>query len=439
MRRKILNIIIVILASLLVIGILCFGYYRLFMNPYRGTISEFDSSRELETVLTRGQAEEDLKYLYEHLESRHPAWLDGSAELTDAVKVQYEKELMDLGYTVTELQLLQAASRITAKLHDGHTGIDLKDPGVSLYINDFSQINDYGKPVSINGIPTEDIYQSYLAMASYELDFYAEAKFKNSICYEIPLRMYGVDTSNGVDMTFNTPNGEKTYHYKFVPISQVVGDDNKENDVNWVYYSIDKEKNMGIFTLKKCTCDEEYRQALDCFFNEVFANGITNIAVDLRNNGGGNSMVANEFLKYIDIDTYNSWDCDVRCGWYLWKFKDITNTNQKKPSVFDGKIYVMTNTYTYSAAMDFAMLIGDNGLGVLVGSTSGNSPDAYGDCLYFQMPNSKFIVIISYKRWHRLDSTKSGEPLIPDYQVPESEVLNKIYELIGENQRKVTW
>ncbi len=430
MKRKIVHKFAVVFISLFLLTALGFGYYRFFMYPQRGRITSFEDSAKLDTVLSYSQAKEDIDYLYRHLKSRHPAWLDGSDNLTEAVKQQYEKEIMNLGDTVTVLQLWQAAGRITATLHDGHTWVEWENPGDWYYINDFSQRNYYGEPISIDGIPTEDVYKKYLTMVSYELDFYAAAKFANVIYYEPLLRMCGVDTSDGVDIAFNTPDGEKTYHYSFVPFADVQGNDKKESD-DWAYFSIDKEKNLGVFTLKKCICNDEYKQILDDFFNEVFADGITNIAVDLRGNGGGNSMVANEFLKHIDIDSYNEWDSEVRCGWYLMKFRDNTVANQKKEHVFSGKIYVLTDTFTYSSAMDFAMLIEDNKLGLLVGGTSGNRPDAYGDCLYFQMPNSKLAVSVSYKKWYRIDLTKSGEPLTPDYEVPSSEALKKVYELIS--------
>jgi hypothetical protein len=294
-------------------------------------------------------------------------------------------------------------------------------------------VKEYGYPVSVDGIPAEDVLATYLTMASYELDFYAEAKFyDNVICDETLLRMCGIDTADGVDMVFRTADGERTYHYTFVPIDQVAGYEKNENESAWVRYEIDKERNLGIFTLKKCIVGDEYLRVLDDFFGEVFADGITNIAVDLRGNGGGNSQVANEFLKYVNVDSYDSWDNAVRLGWYLLKNTDITHTNPKKNPVFDGSIYVLTNTYTYSSAMDFAMLIGDNDLGVLVGGTSGNSPDSYGDCLYFQLPNSKITVSISYKRWYRVDPAKRGQPLTPDCEVPASEALDKVYELIGK-------
>ncbi len=103
--------------------------------------------------------------------------------------------------------------------------------------------------------------------------------------------------------------------------------------------------------------------------------------MDLRGNGGGNSRVANKFLQYIDVETYRSWDSAIRYGWLLKQNKDVIVNNHKQSETFSGDLYVLTDTFTYSAAMDFAMLIGDNDLGILVGTPSGNLPDSYGDSL----------------------------------------------------------
>lgn len=90
---------------------------------------------------------------------------------------------------------------------------------------------------------------------------------------------------------------------------------------------------------------------------------------------------------------------------------------------------MLTDTWTYSAAMDFAMLIQDNGLGTIVGSPSGNLPDSYGDCLFFQLPNSGMPLTVSYKRWYRIDKSKAGEPIMPDIVVEPEKALEKVYEL----------
>ena len=131
------------------------------------------------------------------------------------------------------------------------------------------------------------------------------------------------------------------------------------------------------------------------------------------------------------MDEYQSWDSAVRFGWYLLKNEDISYQNQKKKQVFDGALYVLTDTWSYSAAMDFAMMVADNDLGTIVGKPSGNLPDSYGDSLLFQLPNSKLLMCVSYKKWYRIDQTKAGQPIMPDVEVSSDEALEKVYELIG--------
>ena len=169
------------------------------------------------------------------------------------------------------------------------------------------------------------------------------------------------------------------------------------------------------------------------FFNEVNDKSIENIAVDLRGNGGGNSGVANAFLQYINVDMYNSWDSAVRFGPVLWKNKNVVIKNIKKDNPFSGSLYVLTDVYSYSSAMDFAMLIKDNNLGLVLGEASGNSPDSYGDNLYFQMPNSKLYFSVSHKKWYRINKEKAGLPIEPDYECASADAVETLYKIISKN------
>lgn len=420
-----------VISIVLIAAILISSIFYLTMYPRRGTVRNFDNSKPFDAVLTRNEAEQDLTYFYNHLRSRHPAWLDGSELLTQAVENQYNNELANLNDTVMVLELWQSAGRIAAQLNDGHTWVKWKNPNTTLYIDNFMQLSDYGSPLAINGVPIGEILDQYLMMTSFELQFYAEAIFYKTVIVTEPLLIFcGVDTSEGVEMTFETENGKQIYHYNFVPLEQVIRYENDAQNEPWVHYDIDPESSVGIFTLRSCNDNKEYQAKLDSFFKEVFAYDLENVVVDLRGNGGGNSRVANKFLQYIDVETYRAWDSAIRYGWFLKQNKDVVVNNHKQAETFSGELYVLTDTFTYSAAMDFAMLIGDNDLGVLLGTPSGNLPDSYGDCLFFQMPNSGLLISISYKSWHRIDSSQAGEPVMPDYVVPSEDALNKAIELI---------
>lgn len=432
-KKKLILGVIAVCAVVLVLGGLV--YYKLCMDPYRGTVKNREYSKELDTLLSTEEALEDLEYMMERFRNHHPAWLEDDNQRVADVEKQYEAEVTAIRETQGDLSVLalyQAASRIAAKMHDGHTypywnGEELR------YIHDFTQVKTLGKPITIDGIPTAELLEAYKLVTAYEVEFYVEEQFWSQVIIsEYALRLCGLDTTDGVTMSFDEDGELTEYHYDFVPIAEVQGYEYSEEEEPWVSYEIDKENSVGIFTLTTCVNDKEYRKVLDDFFAEVFAGNIENVVVDLRYNGGGNSGVANEFITYLNVEEYDSWDSGVRLGWYLHKSENVVYNNKKKPQVFDGQLYVLTNIKTYSAAMDFAMLIADNDLGILVGEPSGNLPDSYGDILRFQMPNSKLMLGVSYKRWYRIDQSKSGQPILPDYEVSSSEALRKVYELIGE-------
>jgi hypothetical protein len=429
--KKLNNKTIRIISTVLLIAILLGVVYYFLFYPRRGVLTKFDPSLPLDHVLTQREAARDLEYFYNHLKTRHPVWLDGPEQLVLAVEDQYQTEIDQLGEQVTVLELWQASGRIAAQLGDGHTWVTWNDPQNPLYIDSFKQLDDYGAPLAINDVPIGEIMNKFLSMIPVEWLPYAEAIFFNNVIISESLLTYsGVDTSDGVDMTFKTDESEQTLHYVFVPYQRVEKYANSAEDDHWVSYVIDQEKDVGIFTLQNCVNNEEYRLTLDAFFSEVFTNNITNVIVDLRGNGGGNSSVANEFLTYIDVDAYKMWDSDVRNGWYLQKNRDHVIENPRKAETFNGNLFVLTDTFTYSSAMNFAMLVGDNDLGTLVGEPSGNIPGSYGDLLSFQMPNSDLVIRTSYKKWYRIDSTKADEPLMPDILVPAEEALDKVLELI---------
>lgn len=429
MRRKLLKTGLIIIAVLLFSAAALYGYYKICMNPYRGTVKEMTPSLNLNETLNKEDALEDLAYLMKCLRERHPAWLDGSGKDVLAEK-QYEKELAAIGNQISVLELWQSASRIAAALHDGHTFINWYGNEYR-YIDDFTAIRTCGGPLTINGIPSEDVLAAYREVFSYETDYYAEASFwHNVIIGEETLQLCGIDTSDGVVMSFNVDGTDSELHFDFVTLDKVKGWQPSDMTGKWVTYQIDRENSLGIFTLTSCTCNDEYYNVLDDFFNEIFAEGIENIAVDLRGNGGGNSWVANEFIKYLDVTEFRGFDSAVRYGRHLVKNENVTYKNQKKKQVFSGNLYVLTDTWTYSSAMDFAMLIADNDLGIIIGQPSGNLPDGYGDCLSFQMPNSGLAIGVSYKKWYRVDQTRAGEPLMPDVETAPEEALEKVYELI---------
>ncbi|MDD3833596.1 MAG: S41 family peptidase [Oscillospiraceae bacterium] len=423
--------------------ILCGGIFwsakQLWFNPHRGTVTAFHPSEELETVLTSQQAIEDLDYLVHRLAERHPACMNG---LPDNVQLEYERECegIDTLPEVSVLSLWQSAASVLSSLGDAHTAVGVnyenrarlpfsfvwKDDTLTCSSGEY----DGYIVIEIGGVSTDDLYQRFLTQFSYELESWARHSFASRLNRCEYLSFVGVDTQKDIPLVLvleKPNNGSRITATFSLREGIAAGEEKAEPNFN---YSIDSSAGIGIFTLRQCIYDEEYKNGLRDFFTAVQENNIRSVIVDLRNNPGGNSLVANEFIRYLPAESYLAGASEVRFGSILWKNKPQNPKNQHLTPVFLGKVYVLTGADTFSSAMDFATLISDNKLGTLVGEVPGNMPSSYGDILYFQTPNAQLIFTVSYKYFIRPDASKSDSPLIPDVTVHAKDALIETIRLI---------
>ena len=86
-------------------------------------------------------------------------------------------------------------------------------------IHDFTQVRTLGKPITIDGIPTAELLEAYKLVTAYEVEFYVEEQFWSQVIIsEYALRLCGLDTTDGVTMSFEEDGKGTEYHYDFVPI-----------------------------------------------------------------------------------------------------------------------------------------------------------------------------------------------------------------------------
>lgn len=241
--------------------------------------------------------------------------------------------------------------------------------------------------------------------------------------------------------TYTWSNGENTIEQTYTADDFVSWNDFVEirngyyvpsEPKEFVYYDIDEQKSLAVLTLTQCTYNQTYINCVKEMFAEVKQKNIQNVAVDLRGNGGGNSLVGNEFVKYLPIDSYYDGSFDWR-----WNYITIHGNNGKiknersKNLAFEGNVYILTDSGSFSAAKDFAMLIQDNNFGKIVGEPPANSVNGYGDITNFRLRNTGLFVQISTKKWYRIDQTKTDDYVMPDYPCNGNDCFAKLYEIIG--------
>lgn len=409
--------------ALLLAVILAVGGIVLKISGYDAQ-TDFEPTLPLDTGLSSEQAQKDLKYVYDTVRAKHPVFLidDGAEKRFGDVYIKLRRELMDKD-SVTVKELWEKSAELVCTLDDAHTIVTASG---TEYVNGGSEISTAyknGTLLSIDGISADSMKEHFKKVFPCEpqVSFYADYMFGEALQYGSWLTLLGADVSDGIDVVF----GENAKHF------DMTDEPPERKQLELCSYKIDKENSLGIFTLNRCEMSQEYTDRLLEFFSAVRDNNIGNIAVDLRSNGGGTTEVINEFLRYINISDYKLFGgTDIRNGGNLISYRDEIIPNKHVENAFDGKVYVLTSQYTFSSAMDFAMVIHDNGIGKVIGEMPGNMPTAYGDKLSFQLPESKLVLSVSYKKFYRVDINKSEEPLIPDCTVNADEALEKLVEYI---------
>jgi len=218
------------------------------------------------------------------------------------------------------------------------------------------------------------------------------------------------------------------------------------------------ENGIGIFTIKTFSYHkekaDEFKRFVDKSFEEMKIKNINKLIFDVRQNEGGNSSMANYITNYLtekptysfdrliwkssqqirdlvndDItnNTFGYYEQDsydrllsVKLGDCLKEdCKSYKNPNAKEKT-YSGDVYVLSDEACFSTTSDFIAMIRDFKLGKIIGQTPGGLPNSFGDCYYFDLPNTKLKISVSHKYFVRPSGNEQDNDLIPDYIVEQT-------------------
>ncbi len=394
-------------------------------KSYNGIMLNYDA------VISYKAAKEDFNALKNHLERKHPMFKNG---LTEEVKTAYNASLKRLqdkdNITVNDLRReIQSVLHLMGDAHTSTYNSGIGDTYLKAIPQKYSQDYDIAK---INGKSVEQIfkdaepYYCYETEAGINIDLGSLATL-DFLDYSEPFIYEWSNGENTIEETY-TANDFVSWD-EFVEIRNQYYAPSEPKD--FVYYDIDEQKSLAVLTLTQCNYNQTYIDFVKTMFTEVKQKNIQNVAVDLRGNGGGSSMVGNEFIKYLPVDSYYDGPYDWRWGFLEFHSNVKISNKQYKNLLFNGNVYILTDYDSFSAAKDFAMLIQDNRLGKVVGEPSANAVNGYGEVTYFYLPNTGLYVQISTKKWYRIDSTNTDEYVMPDYPCESKNCFDKLFEVIG--------
>ncbi|GAA4272050.1 S41 family peptidase [Aquimarina gracilis] len=195
---------------------------------------------------------------------------------------------------------------------------------------------------------------------------------------------------------------------------------------------------------------DQYKSKLKNAFKRIQNKGIEHLVIDIRDNGGGNTPMVEELISYVYnkefqfyegiYQLHNKWNKDIipeisdypamRMGWtYLKKEKnglykttagDGLNVVKPKKTVYNGKLYVLLNGNSLSAAGEFASFIKQYRNAIFIGEESGGNKvqNTSGDWLKIALPNSKLVIAIPYILWKmNVNFKNDGHGIKPNYLI----------------------
>jgi len=190
---------------------------------------------------------------------------------------------------------------------------------------------------------------------------------------------------------------------------------------------------MAYFRLNNCQCYlpwqlRNFSHYVNSFFDGIAQNGIDNIVIDLRGNYGGNPDVWKYFLKHLPLNSVDLGVRYLRRGPLLIKRKWVMNICPFRDS-FYGKIYVLTSSRTFSAAMEFAYCLQRHYNAFVVGESPGNAINCYSNMVNFVLPESNLSISVSSERFIKEDTV--ANVIIPDIYCSAGKAYDVVMDRIA--------
>ena len=191
---------------------------------------------------------------------------------------------------------------------------------------------------------------------------------------------------------------------------------------------------------------EDMGRFVDSCMHSVKAQKIRHLAIDIRHNAGGNSMLGDMLISYFYRGRYTqmgkrSWKISQAYKDYLRSKGDTSHAYLQHPNgsrweignceprsnpfvnkdLFDGKVYLLTGPFTFSSANMLADAFKQFKMGTIVGEPTGENTSDFGEAYIMELPNSKLRMQLTTSFDTGVDCKAARlSPVLPDILVRAS-------------------
>lgn len=443
------------------------------LDPYLTPSPKYLNHRKGD-LLSNDEASFDLFALQHAIAEIHPDpfTVTSSTDLAQS----FMKVLESLPDSISVVDLYSRLAPIVTSIGDGHTvlrfpyndlfTVDLKrlpmfvnistDGIITAYASLDGAIAPGSRIISINGHTADEMIEAMMPYASGELRHFKLQRINSDFVAWFEM-LYPADSYEIVYI----PENESVKHSVTFPavtwetITQRVkkGDSSQQVAQKPPYsFEIDSINRVAVMSFRSFDNPNKMKVFADSMFTALRESGIDRLVIDVSDNGGGNSAVGDELLKYISPVPFRQMEkvymrrspftvglLEAQKGLSTNTISLLSEVNNfiepltAEQGHFDGKVWLVTSNYTFSSADSFSNAFKHFGMGTVVGEETGGVNVAFGDLIFYQLPVSGIPVTISYKRfWLAGSDEKDIHPVIPDVKVPRSKALETAIRLASK-------
>jgi C-terminal processing protease CtpA/Prc len=180
---------------------------------------------------------------------------------------------------------------------------------------------------------------------------------------------------------------------------------------------------------------QKYEEFLTQAFNQLTANKITELIIDLRNNHGGHDEVGMALMSQLHDSAFSYYKRRAALVKPKGKFVKKGNVYElvgrgvqignvmPMPQIYGGNVYVLMNGYSVSAAGEFIGHLKNVDRATFIGEEAGGNPVIFtgGQSLSVDLPHTRItgIIPLSLNEMNvRLKNT--GRGVMPDHEIKPS-------------------
>lgn len=243
---------------------------------------------------------------------------------------------------------------------------------------------------------------------------------------------------------------------------------------------------------KRLSAIPYFHETLRKMFAEVKEKGIETVVIDVRQNGGGNSILCTELMSWLypivkeskfnpqyktisvgarfsplfeQVYPKMAQEVEDQCksanrgkidyatlyndAWKPLNLKNLSTLSQTKEitsktlpllntnsdSIFKGKVVFIQDEQTFSSAAILILEAHDNHIGRVIGGESEYNTSNFGDVLMWRLPNTQIEGSVSFKMFLRPDLNCFNEKLL----VPTPMIIPTVADLLSGNDPCWQW